>query len=125
MMYSLIPVILLAIYAGNVLGCLVLCESIPELKKAKKLVWYIPILNFSYAWYVLFSRNQENRFEILYWYIRTPCKNAVVAYATIEARKKAATQKKRSNNGEFSKKGVRHFFRDSIEDYGRAISGGS
>lgn len=122
MTYILLLVIAISVYIGNVVGCLVLCETIPELSRAKKFVWQVPIINLSYVVYILFSSKMAGRrFQALLLHLKTPCKNVLVIYAMIETAKEIAVEKKRNNNHQSNKYTAQRFFKNSIEEYGRAI----
>ena len=118
MMYILLPVILFSIYIGNVLGCLLLCETIPELSKAKKYVWQVPIVNFRFIISTLFSPE----FRLLKLYLSTPCKNVIGTYAVGEAAKRVAAERKKSNKHRSNSQNARRVFRDSVEGCSRAVS---
>ena len=126
MMYILLPVIVISAYIGNILGCLVLCETIPELNKAKKFVWEVPIINFLYIMHILFSaKKMGKRLRALLVYLKTPCKNILIVDAIVETEKNFALEKKKSNNRRSSKHTTRVLiFRNSIEEYGRTIVAG-
>ncbi len=122
MMYILLPVIVISAYIGNILGCLMLCETIPELRGAKKFVWEVPIINFYYIIHILFSSKKKgNRLRTLKIYLKTPCKNILIANAIAEAARGIALEKEKNNNRQSSKHTARIFFENSIEEYGRAI----
>lgn len=121
MMYVLLPAIAVSVYAGNVLGCLVLCETIPELRKAKKYVWQVPIVNVYFIMSVLFSPSRKHRFKFLWQYLQTPCKNIVATCAVDEAAKKLAAERKRSNKPQSNSQSARRVFKDSIEGCGSAV----
>ena len=90
--------ILFSVYLGNVLGCLVLCETIPELRRAKEFVWKIPFIHLFYVIDVLLSFKREDRLQYLLWYLKTPYKNVLVSCAVVEAVKKHAAKKKKHNS---------------------------
>ena len=122
MMYVLLPVIVFSVYIGNVLGCLMLCETIPELSRAKKFVWQVPIINLSYVIYILLSPKMKgNRFQALLFHLKTPCKNVLVTYAVVETVKELAAEKRKSNSWQSNRHTAQRFFKNSIEEYGRAI----
>ena len=122
MIYMLLPVIVVAVYIGNVLGCLMLCETIPELNGAKKLVWQIPIINLSYVMYVLFSpKEKDGRFQTLLSYLKIPSKNALVTYVVAGTVKELAAEEEKSDSQQSSRHVAQRFFKNSIEEYGRAI----
>lgn len=96
MRYILLLAILVSVYIGNVLGCIVLCETIPELRRAKRFMWQVPLVNISYVAYVLFSSSKKgSRFQSLLQYLKTPCKNVIAIYATVDAVEESASEKKK------------------------------
>ena len=122
MIYVLLSVVVISVYIGNVVGCLVLCETIPELSRAKKFVWQVPIVNLFYVVYILFSPQMtDRRLQALLLHLKTPCKNVLVICAMIETAKEIAVEKRRSNNRQSSKYTAQRFLKSSIEEYGRAI----
>lgn len=124
MMYVLLPAIVASAYVGNVLGCLVLCETIPELSKAKKFVWQVPIINVSFIGYILFSPKMKNEeLKALLLYLKMPCKNVLVTYIVAETVKEIAAEKKRSDSRQRSKNTAQRFLENSVEEYGRTIIG--
>lgn len=124
MMYVLLPAIVASAYVGNVLGCLVLCETIPELSKAKKFVWQVPIINVSFIGYILFSPKMKNKkLKALLLYLKMPCKNVLVTYIVAETVKEIAAEKKRSDSRQRSKNTAQRFLENSVEEYGRTIIG--
>lgn len=98
MKYILPLAILVSVYLGNVLGCLVLCETIPELRRAKEFVWQIPFIHLFYVIDILLSSKREDRLEYLLWYLKTPYKNVLVSCAVVETVKKRAAKKKKHNS---------------------------
>lgn len=126
MMCVLVLTILVSVYVGNVLGCLVLCETIPELSKAKKFVWQVPLINFSYVMYILFSSQKKgDRFQSLISYLKTPCKNVIANYAMAEAVKESVAAKKKCNSRQSSTHIVRLVFKSSVKGYVRAVVAGA
>ena len=61
----------MAFYLGNVLGCLVLCDTIPGLKPAAAHAWKIPFLAIMDAWRGL----RNGGIGGLIAYLRLPCKD--------------------------------------------------
>lgn len=64
------------VYIGNVLGCMVLCETIPGMDSVKKYAWMVPILNlvlfFSFLYDALLDKS---RFKYFRKFIKMPQKS--------------------------------------------------
>lgn len=98
MKYILLLAILVSVYAGNVIGCVVLCETIPELKWAKEFAWQVPFINLFFAINTLFSSQiGGNRFRLLLLYLKYPCKNVLTLWATSEVIERRESEDQQSN----------------------------
>lgn len=88
-MFILIPFIILSIYLGNVLGCAILCETIPTLNRVRPLVWKAPFLHLRYIKDMVANR----KWSKLWDYVELPCKNLVMLcalVATIQAEEESS-----------------------------------
>lgn len=73
------------VYAANVLGCLILCETIPELKSAHKYAWYVPILIILLPFFILFDPAIKNKFELIWGFIWMPHKSIAAVSSVADA----------------------------------------
>lgn len=84
MMYVItgwIALFILILYLGNVLGCLILCETVPELCGVRHYIWSVPILNcgiISVFFLDLVLKRQSDYFRK---FIKMPQKNMITLYA--------------------------------------------
>lgn len=123
MKYILLLIILFSVYIGNVLGCLVLCETIPELERAKKYAWQVPIIQLLYMMDILFSSKRKgNRLQYLLLYLRIPCKNVLISHATVEAMKEYAAEKRKYNSQQPSTHVAQKIFKNSQGIYATTLS---
>lgn len=81
----LIWIVVVVVYIANVVGCLVLCETIPELEPARKYVWFVPVLNVLFPFSVLFDSEIKNKFELIWVFIRMPHKSITAISSVREA----------------------------------------
>ncbi len=98
------------IYAGNVIGICILCETFSELKRIKSLAWYIPILNCLMFFSIVFKMEQKEKIT-LFEFIRVPHKNIIAAYVVNDCLKEMENSDKH-----------RVIVKESISSYGRAIA---
>ena len=71
--------ILLSIYLGNVIGCKLLCEMLPTLKRADYMVWKVPFIQLDYIKDMVVAK----KWDSLRMYFRTPCKNLIMLSAIV------------------------------------------
>lgn len=111
-------IIVLAIYIGNVIGISVLCDTIPNLKKAKKFAVWIPFIGISFLFYLLFNGKMENKTRFVFRYIIMSHKNVVFANAVAEAYENIKDKNKYK-----SKEMVeREIFRGGISELGKIFT---
>lgn len=67
--------VVVVVYVANVVGCLVLCETIPELEPARRYAWFVPILNILFPLFVLFDSAIKNKFELIWGFMSMPHKS--------------------------------------------------
>lgn len=122
MTMRLVPVlvVIIFVYIGNVLGNAVLCETVPELAKAKKFVWFIPFFQIIYLVRLIITV-QNNKLVLLYRYLRIPHKNIMVSYAFAQASKDVAAKRKQNPEWNVKAKGKRHFWEYSMTNYSQTI----
>lgn len=114
---------LVSVYIGNVLGCLVLCETITELRRAKKYVWQVPFMNVLCGVYILFlSQEEGGRLKTFLWYLKTPCKNARLSYVLVEIMKEHAAEKKKHGRQQSGTHVTRRPFKSFKGIYATALS---
>ena len=112
--------VILFIYIGNVLGNAVLCETVPELARAKKFIWVIPFVQVFYPIRLIVSA-QNNRFVLLYRYIRIPHKNIIMSYAFAQVSRDMAARKKQNAEWNIKAKGKQFFWENSMINYSQTI----
>lgn len=70
--WTLLAIIL--VYLGNVIGCMILCETIPGLSCVKKWAWMVPIINVVLFFKFLLAPPEGDKG--LFWsFIQLPQKN--------------------------------------------------
>ena len=58
--WTLLAIIL--VYLGNVIGCMILCETIPGLSCVKKWAWMVPIINVVFSSFYLLRQKETKGF---------------------------------------------------------------
>lgn len=96
------------VYIGNVLGCMILCEIIPQIKTVRKYAWKIPIFNFALLFcFLLEILDGWEGFMSFWGFIRLPHKNILVMHAIaqlLEKRNIEECEDCRLNRSESQKK---------------------
>lgn len=72
------------VFAGNVLGCMILCDTIPQIKSAKKYAWLIPIMNVALFFSFLFEAFGRQAFQRFWRFIILPHKNILTLHAMVQ-----------------------------------------
>lgn len=84
--------LLLSTYLGYVVGLSAYCDEVPELRRAKKEVWIVPLYLVIYPMFLLFADGIEDRMEAIMDFFRLPEKGAffisVLGMLRTEERKK-------------------------------------
>ena len=80
-------------YIGNVLGCLILCETIPKIEVAKKYAWMVPILNLLLFSSFLSEALNGEGFRFLWRFVKTPQKNVFALSVLAQTIKESADRK--------------------------------
>jgi len=120
----ILAVVVVVVYISNVLGCLILCETIPEVEPARKFVWYVPILIVLFPISVMFDPAIKNKFRLIWSFIRTPHKSITAISSVVGALKDQEfkeeqhdpVQKEQSRQRRYS-----HILAGSVQHYGTAI----
>lgn len=89
--------LLTLVYIGNVLGCMILCETIPDLISAKRYVWMVPVLNVMLFIYFFYSLLRKLEFGTLWRFIRFPQKNIFALKAIISSIREEAAEEVQYN----------------------------
>lgn len=64
------------VYIGNVLGCMILCETIPEMDSMRKNAWMVPILILMLFFSFLFDAiSGKSEFKYFWKFVRMPQKS--------------------------------------------------
>lgn len=116
--------VVVVVYISNVLGCLVLCETIPGVEPVRKFVWYVPILIVIFPICVMLDPAIKNKFELIWSFIWMPHKSATAISSVMAALKDQKAKEKKYDP--FHKKPSRqkqrsYILAGSVERYGTAI----
>jgi len=63
------------VYIGNILGCMILCETIPQIESVRKYTWMIPVLNLMLFFSFLSEALGGQEFAPFWKFIKMPQKN--------------------------------------------------
>lgn len=125
MSWTFILILVIAVvYIANVLGCLVLCETIPGAGPARKYVWYIPIIIFVFPFCVMLDPAIKNKRRLIWCFIMMPHKSITAISSVIVALKDQEVKEEKYDP--FHKKPSHqrqraHVLVGSVAHYGTAI----
>lgn len=80
------------VYVGNVLGCMILCETIPQIETARKYSWIVPVLACMLFFSYLFEALGGRGFVLLWKYIKMPQKNIFILGAITQLAKRTVVE---------------------------------
>lgn len=116
---------ILVVYVANILGCLVLCETIPEVEQSRRYVWLIPIMIFLTPFCCIFDTSVKKKIRFILVYIIEPHKSITMIYAMMYAleKRKIKEQQPDSVYNKSSRRRQRAYvFADIVENYGVSFS---
>jgi len=81
------------VYIGNILGCMILCETISQIEPVRKYVWMVPVLNLILFFSFLSEALSGQGFAPFWKFIKMPQKNIFVLSVMVGTLKEEITEK--------------------------------
>lgn len=82
------------VYIGNVLGCMILCETIPQIETMRRYAWMVPVLNLMLFFSYLFEALGGQGFARFWKFIKVPQKNIFILDVLAQSVKEAVVEER-------------------------------
>lgn len=116
--------VVVMVYIANVVGCLILCETIPGTEPVRKYAWYVPVLIFVFPFCVMLDPAIKNKRKLIWGFIRTPHKSISAISSVVDVLKDQEVKEEKYDPFQKkpnTQKQYAHVLVGSVTRYGTAI----